>query len=163
MTTKLTAKPFNSLTLTPGRYLIVDPCYVFPDERWSEFCDTMFAIPGNKNCCLDSQGLVFSDNDIEFFVCGTAHGDGYYSLKESGISIGGCGVDAGLLAIIPENLIEKWNSKDKYTGIHENFGGVWIDIKKDTPIEVYRDGCFSFGSFDMNTDWENEEEEMDKE
>lgn len=129
----------ETFTLNAGDYWIGDPCYVFPSERWLDFC-----------ALCDSNFL--EDFGIKFFVCGTAYGDGFYSLKKKGIEVGGCGVDSGMLAIIPVALLKRWKSKKGYTGKQDNFGGVFVTLEKDSEIEFNGNGNFEFGDFKMVTD-----------
>jgi hypothetical protein len=132
----------EDVILTPGRYLVVDPCYVVPNEMWSDFCGASFVNHAATRASFDG---------ISFFCQGTAHGDGCFVLKCGNKTVGECGVDAGLLSIIPETLIQLWNSEKNYDGMWPNMGGVWVEIKENTPVH-YGDGNFSFGAFRMKTD-----------
>lgn len=74
-----------------------DPCYVMSKEDYDELIDQMF---------VDSieYGRVgkFTVNGHEFIVDNTAYGDGVYSGWN-----GSYGVDAGMLGVIPLELVKK--------------------------------------------------------
>ena len=100
-----------------GLFWVGDPCYVFPDERWNEFCELLFK----------TEGPTFMEEDGEtFFVDTTAYGDGRYPIENNLIRIGSCGVDAGLLSLIPVSLIKKWGDMNEAArlGVFTNVSGV---------------------------------------
>ncbi len=108
------------LILPAGKYLVTDPCYVYPDKFWSEFCN------------LIGDGGLLSADGKNFFVWGTAYGDGAYPVfsESSGEIKGEAAVDAGLLAIIPLALVKKWYKRRP--------GHVSLDkltVELDIPIE----------------------------
>lgn len=80
---------------------IGDPCYVpefDPVPVWNDFCDLIFSDDFKKN---PGESHVVSYNGIEFVFGSTAHGDGCYPVNIRGATHGRCGVDAGLLSVIP--------------------------------------------------------------
>lgn len=115
MNIKMSPLP-SEYMLEPGSYIIVDPCYVFPDGHWSEFCEELFKDNNDVN-------LVTVDGG-EFIVWNTLYGDGTYPVYEHGDKLGECGVDAGLLAVIPLGL---FGSSDL---------AVEIDIKVPSNIQI---------------------------
>lgn len=150
----LVSNPFvfanNEVVFAPGRYWVGDPAYVVPNDEWSLFCDALFA-------SNDAHSGFCRENN--FFCLGTAYGDGCYLLRENGMVVGSCGVDAGLLSIIPEILVKLWKSEEKYDGVWPYMGGIWIDLKKSAEVEPYGKGNFRFADFDMNTEDEDEFED----
>lgn len=145
--TPIKNNPFSAsnetVKLTPGRYLVVDPCYVVPNEMWLMVCNLLPS---------DRESICLTYASHKFFVQSTAYGDGSYSLSNNANFVGTCGVDAGLLSIIPESLVKLWKSEENYSGVWPDMGGVWVDIAKDTEVKPYGTGNFKFGPFDMNTE-----------
>ena len=118
-----------------GRYLIVDPCYIFEND-WKKICDEI------DN---DNNWLVMTINNFNVFMFGTTNGDGEYKVGN-----GKCLVDSGLLSIIPEGLI---TSLDKADDVF----GVWGELHGDiTIVEV---GIVKIGSFVIDTSVEEDDEE----
>lgn len=133
------------MELKKGKYWVGDPCYKYPSQKWSEFCDVYFKT---------------GDGEIQteygnFFVCSTAYGDGYYSLKKNGVSVGGMGVDAGLLSVIPAHIIAKMENNTNMEL------GCFIDLTEDCEIS-HSGGDFEFGGFSVNTSGNGEEDEEDE-
>lgn len=154
---KMTANQVG-IVLKKGKYIVTDPCYVFPDSEWSKFCDTTQSIEGNENCALDRDGIKISYNGIDFFVCGTKYGDGCFPIYKNGIPIADLGVDAGLLSVIPVELLKTWKADMK----EAKRLGVFITLDKSYPVKV-SDGDFSFGPFEVFTGEENPYNEEDDE
>jgi len=112
---------------------IGDPCYVLQDELWDDVCDQIFK--GGKET-----GHVitvnYKGNDLSFIQCGTAYGDGCFS-SQTGFEYG---VDAGILAIVPEELIhDDYNLDDSL--------GKLFEIETDN-ISLQTDGKGTFVFFD---------------
>lgn len=76
-----------------GRIWIGDPCYVIPDKEWLTFLDVLWS-------ASDEDGVVINTPKGNFFVWGTAYGDGEYPVERSSENIGSCGVDSGLLCVM---------------------------------------------------------------
>jgi len=89
-----------------------DPCYV-PEfnDNWDDFCGVLFSME-------DDDSHVMSCNGIEFVVGNTAYGDGYYHVSSGGK----CGVDAGLLSVIPAGHF----GLDANSG--NDYGGVFVTV-----------------------------------
>jgi len=130
-------KGLQSSTVTrlpPGKYWVTDPCYVYPESEWSDYCN---------NC---DEGMKEYDG-VAFFNWGTAYGDGEYEVERGGSLAGTCGVDAGLLAIIPVELAEKWGKRD-YAEL--SLIGTMIELTE--PTEVHESGGdVRFGQFSIKT------------
>lgn len=112
----------NALPRLSGKLWIGDPCYVVPDASWDDVCTQMFS--GRFKDCSE---YLFRSYGVEFFVAGTAYGDGCYPVYQNGIRIGSCGVDAGLLSAIPVELIEEWRKLDSRNGEPADLG-VFVDV-----------------------------------
>lgn len=74
-----------------GDIVIIDPCYIFPENLWSEFCDAYWAAKGSAQ---------IEWNGTKMLVNGTAYGDGCYPVVYKGEDVGTAGVDAGLLCVL---------------------------------------------------------------
>jgi hypothetical protein len=144
--------------LATGKFWIGDICYVYPNKEWSGkhgyFCDTLKEVgcySYNEPKYIDSNnGLFFTYKDTPFFVCVTRHGDGVYNLKHHNKIVGKLRVDAGLLSVVPEELIALWNSVANYDGVWSSMGGVWLDIPKDFKV-VASNGDFKFAGYSIKT------------
>ena len=145
--------------LKAGKYICIDPCYIFPDEEWSDLCDC-FEYKGFKkqkgNCSSftrvdQCEGLEMSYKGEKFVVIGTRHGDGGYPIKNGRQIIGELSVDAGLLAVIPLELATSWPEFEEKKDL-----GVIVEIKCDTVLNV-SGGNFDFGRFSVKTDDDEED------
>lgn len=119
---------------------IGDPCYApelssDDDETWQEFCSFYFDAGG------DNEGFLIAEHrGVEFLVGGTAHGDGCYELN-----IGGhCGVDAGLLSVIPAGAF----GLDPDSG--DDYGGNFVEIDGRCYMDEYH--TFHAGSVNVITE-----------
>lgn len=90
-----------SFHLHVGTYVVTDPCYVFPDEMWSDLCDQIFLRDEEESGVIEMDGH-------KIWWGGTAHGDGTYPVYLNGIFQGNFGVDAGLFAIFPIEFVKKY-------------------------------------------------------
>ena len=131
------------------RVWIGDPCYVLQDELWDDVCEQIFK-GGHKEV-----GHVITVNyngtEISFIQCGTAYGDGCFN-SNTGFEYG---VDAGCLAIVPEELIhEDYNLDDSL--------GNYFEIETDN-ISLQTDGkgtfTFSDGTKVIEIIWTGGEED----
>jgi len=155
-------------SLPPGRYYIGDPCYVIKDEEWSDALEGthyfgLFASgEAATNRAYNDKHLmngVFSyhiDTGIEdsksylLAASSTEYGDGSYNCYDGGCYLGECGVDAGLIAAIPAEMIEEYGTE---SGLEL---GVVHEFKR--PFTVgYSDGIISFGDVQVNTGDEDDE------
>lgn len=74
-----------------AEYYLGDPCYVIPDDEWTDFCNTM-----------NYEGDDFDFKGETCRVIGTG-GDGDF---------GGLSVDAGIIGVIPVSLCDPQALKD---------------------------------------------------
>ena len=126
---KLTVEDDYSLKLQPGRYVIIDPCYIYPDEEWSDFCDKV----------EDLESFVATYNGTKFLVFNTAYGDGSYPVYDgAGAEVGSASVDAGLLSVIPYDLFPELATKEEL--------GVVIYIPTEVRARV-EDSNLTLGSY----------------
>src|ERR1035438_2412790 len=100
--------PQKRLVIPPGTPLWVgDPCYVL--EPWEEFCNiTSYTREANYmqlqreyDTAHERIREVSSPKLWPMIYWSTAYGDGCYPLYRDGREIGSCGVDAGMLSVIP--------------------------------------------------------------
>lgn len=142
--------PLEEKTITlNGKFWIGDPCYIFPDTEWQELCNLMFPNDSNEADFNDSETVRVVEIEGETcYLFGTAYGDGVYPLVVDGKMVDELGVDAGMLSVIPMNLVRKrsngW-SKSKQFGVN-NFT---IDVK-DAKISV-KNGDFTLGDIKIYT------------
>jgi hypothetical protein len=89
-----------------GTYVITDPCYVFPDEMWSDLCSKIFCREDENKECPDT-GVIEMDGH-QIWWGHTAHGDGSYAVRVDGAKVGEFCVDAGMFAIFPVAFVQKY-------------------------------------------------------
>jgi hypothetical protein len=104
---------------------IGDPCYVIQDELWDDVCAQIFK---------DSEKEVghvitvnYNGNELSFIQCGTAYGDGCFN-SQTGFEYG---VDAGCLAIVPEELIHEDCNLDDSLGQYFEIETANISLQTD--------------------------------
>ena len=71
----------------PGGVWFGDPCYVYPDGRWHEFCDAMFSYEKIYTPGRHYVGQVTSPTSRVWYVWSTAFGDGSYRLQLNGNTV----------------------------------------------------------------------------
>ena len=132
-----------TLVLPPGRYFVGDPCYVIPDNLWSDFCDITF----------ESQTYTIEEFRGHLMLAGsTAYGDGRYA-DNNGQTYG---VDSGMLGIVPEAL---WlNAPEREIA---GYGQI-VEFGTMFPASC-NNGVFSFGPIFIDTQHDDEEDENDDE
>jgi len=127
---------------------IGDPCYVIQDKLWDDVCEQIFK-GGQKEVGFVIT-LNYKGNELSFIQCGTAYGDGCFD-SQSGFEYG---VDAGCLAIVPEELVDEENNIDDLGKIFE--------IETDN-ISLKTDGKGTFYFYDgtklIETIWTAADEE----
>lgn len=146
----LTTYPLTDREISlSGKYWIGDPCYVFPDEEWQQLCKLMY--PEGKADFEDRDIIrVVNVNGIHCYLFGTAYGDGSYDLKDSGEDIAELGVDAGMLSMIPIELVNaKGWGETKWAGHVVTLKGGKKRIGVDN-------GDFFFGKLSINTSGDDE-------
>jgi len=112
-----------------GEYYLGDPCYVIPDDEWSDFCSIM-----------RDDGEDFEYKGETCRVIGTG-GDG---------SFGGLSVDAGIIGVIPVVLCDPDSLKatvpsdarliNRFATL-EKYGWGDIILVDDDPINGYHCEC----------------------
>lgn len=150
-------KQEDSVSLN-GKYFVTDPCYVIPNEQWDEFCENLSkAEEKSKNhSCI----CTFDMNGKKAVVFGTAYGDGEYPVYKNDIFIGRCGVDAGLLSLLPVTE-EELNDEDQYVLPVAQLG---VFVELNTTLEMPKEGNVVSvdDGFKIITDGEDEEEEYEE-
>lgn len=144
-----TYKLENNSVKLKGKYFIGDPCHAISDKKdWAELCGLMF--PDDGVADFDDSNNIrvveieYNNKVHKCYLFGTAYGDGSYPLYKDGNLVDYLGVDAGMLSLIPAELLQK-----------ENYGesvhcGAFMDIDENDMMLV-SNGNFTYGSFDINT------------
>jgi hypothetical protein len=145
----------NVTKLPKGKYVIIDPCYVFGDDTkfWDDFVG--FSFPKAMN----GRGrgpFTVETNGKKWVTWSTRYGDGVYPVSQDMVVMGKAGVDAGCLAIVPEELVEDTEMGVAVTVNHDTVP----DIKEgDAEIDnVYVCTCGGHGE-DVPYIDEDEQEE----
>ncbi len=145
----------TKFNLKAGKYIISDPCYLFPKDEWHDFCGVINYGEGYQSVVGNCESIYPKKSKSEFelkykgkslYVIPTAYGDGCYALKQGRKTIGSLGVDAGLLSVIPLELAQSWPDFEK--GEH---CGIVIELKEDSILSC-KGGDFKFGEFSVKTD-----------
>ena len=151
--------------LPAGTYYIGDPCYVIKDDEWMQALEetNYFNMFPSKAATRDheynksgTQYGVFSyeihgiNGKYVFAASSTAYGDGEYHCEKDGSTIGMCGVDAGLIAAIPIEMIEDYGDD---SGLDL---GLVYDFDHDFYIN-YSDGAIGFGDVIVHTEDDGDE------
>lgn len=125
-----------------GKYYVGDLCYVMHD-KWGEFCDQ--TIVGND--VLDGEVVV---GGVKVATYCTMYGDGTYADQEGRKY----GVDAGLIGCIKVEDIAPEELK--------NLGDGNV-IEFDAPFYTgSKDGVIYFGDVEINTGYEEDEEDEEE-
>lgn len=142
----------KNFKLRAGRYLVVDPCYVFGDDDalWSKICDAFY--PNDDNPKEWKRELVMSVDNDKVYMFGTNSGDGVYPVYQDHSQIGSCGVDAGLLSFIPKEVVDEIDCSLTRTGGGDL--GTWVDIDDDYKVK-YEDGDVSVANLFVDTSFSN--------
>jgi hypothetical protein len=119
-----------------GAYWITDPCYLYPDGEWHSFCRDLH---GNG---------VYEHSGQPFFVWSTAYGDGMYPVI--GPKCGSAGVDSGLLAVIPDDLVREWGESDEAKGLEKRMLACSIRLARSFIINEEKGDIF-FGNYCVYT------------
>jgi hypothetical protein len=137
-----------------GDVIITDPCYFIKDEIWSALCSQVWFDNG-KNTSFTDRGTIYY-NGATILYSSTAYGDGSYNVTEvDGIKHSSFGVDAGMMAIVTREDLEKICNEDfeidTLCAYVEDFHGI---------VDADGDGNFT-GNLEVCTDGSNEEEDDD--
>jgi hypothetical protein len=113
------------------RLWVGDPSYILGADNWSCACDFLIAAGcDDENQPREHVYRVELDGGA-FFVAKTQHGAGNYKGK-TGQSYS---VEAGMLAIVPENMI---------TGDYAEFGTIFKMKRGNVELRCEKDGSFIF-------------------
>lgn len=151
-----------------GQVVVADPCYFEqlskPHEKWDQFCNKMFAHGNNHR-----GPFVFDLNGHTCVTASTKFGDGSYPhfgteiVEEHG---GDLGVDAGLIAIIPREAVDKL----PYNYAIYNVNGIFhyeegnFYIEGDKSLTIITNGDDEEEDDDYEEDqWEDDQDEEDEE
>ncbi len=127
-----------------GKYYIGDLCYAIADDGWDDFCKLTITDDGNV---LDG---YFKWKTKFLWTHGTAYGDGCF-LDQKGHEYS---VDAGLIGVLPFDLI------DKHEYDLNDLGNI---VTFAHPFTCdYDDGIFIIGHLKIDTDPGSREEEIDE-
>ncbi len=144
-------------------HYVGDPCYVIPNDRWSEFCEKLFACETYEKY---GGGVVHWEVDGETHQIGvqsSPNGDGCWSFDmqdDEGNDIV-LGVDAGLLATVPmECVCPKADVSDSGAVFHDEpsletsdqDGGV-VELNGQKNKEYYNSLCDECGEHDPHLDY----------
>jgi hypothetical protein len=126
-----------SVVVPPGKYVLGDPCYSVPSERWDVACDT-------SDCFSRAVAKVYEHHVLGF---STKWGDGVYRGSD-GFRYG---VDAGLIGLVPWEL-----AKDNFDPELSTI----IEYTRETVV-TNDDGLMNFGKviIDTNDSGFDEEDE----
>lgn len=143
------ASPYNrkqdftivtEVTVPPGTYVVGDPCYAVPNDRWHEWLDASDMGPVNHS----REHVLCADLDGRTCVgVSTAFGDGSYPDNLGN----GYGVDAGLIGLVPIELVDRetWSYAP----------GGWMEpviMTFDKPVTCYYDdGTIHLGDLVIKT------------
>lgn len=123
----------KSPVFEPGKYVVIDPCYVFGnnDTFWNDFCYFL----GNQRYVY---GFIEIDNYYVYYF-NTKYGDGQYPVYkkddvDNTYEPKFIGVDSGMLSIIPIEIFDKYYDRKVH---NENSTsdlrlGAIIELKKQT-------------------------------
>ena len=129
-----------------GTYYIGDPCYVI-NKDWLDVLE--------QNSYFDDDIQEQKVKGFDVAIGATKHGDGLYSDN----FFNEYGVDAGLIGIVPKELIPYVNDDDEAEKMIANGAGYLYYF--DKPFSVYiDDGYYEFGNIKIDTeDWDEEFDE----
>lgn len=138
----------NGLVMPAGEYLVGDPCYGVPGERWSEWLTASDPDVFGDNPVLDAQlqrVLIAPLDGHPVLGIGTAHGDGQYEDQHGAVYP----VDSGLIGLVPVGLV---SDPISVTGMQRVTFGVAFEC-------LYDDGVIYLGDLAIDTNDQEEEDE----
>jgi len=147
-----------------GDIVITDPCYFIKDEIWSALCSDGW-FDNSKNTPFTDAGTLYY-NGATILYSSTACGDGSFDVVETdGIKSSSFGVDAGMMAIITCEDLEKISDSDfsidaLLCAYVEDFQGTAEADGKGNfigSLEVWTDGSEE----QTNNSWEDDDVDTD--
>lgn len=125
-------EPVLVATLPPGEYVVGDPCYSIPDDKWHAWLRAAdYTNPSREHV------LVAEVNGHLCVGVSTFYGDGSYPDNMGNLHP----VDAGLLGLVPLAIAEK-----------NSMGDDRVIMTFDEPIECrYNGGLVTLGSVEIET------------
>ncbi len=139
---EIISQDHERVTLAPGIYIISDPCYQVPQDKWGELLNS---------CDYFENAIVghyerSKSKTVQVVSFGTAYGDGTYFDQDRTEY----GVDAGMVGIMLVSDIGKKNVDSKLGRI----------VTFTEPFECYSErGVIHFGYIEIDTDPQGDEEE----
>jgi hypothetical protein len=141
-----------------GTYYIIDPCYVLQNIiDWGEYCKACFP---NEHIYINPLYILLKEGDKTWTIptWGTNSGDGVYPVFEDGYckEIGECGVDAGVLSFIPQEVVKMSLAKGNDLAKDGDLIHLGVRIALEyggTP--VFADGDCRLGNFRVITSGNN--------
>lgn len=129
-----------SATMPAGTYVIGDPCYAIPGERWHEWLD---AADFMNNLRILKAPI---DGHMAIGV-GTAYGDGAYLGSDGNVY----GVDAGMIGLVPVEV-----AAPRPPGL----GSTHVQVTFDSEIECrYDNGTIILGNIEIPTDYLDDDDD----
>lgn len=137
-------KVVSVVTVPPGVYVVGDPCYAVPRDRWMEWLEASdYTVQSREHVlCADLDGRTCVG-------VSTAFGDGEYP-DNLGHSYG---VDAGLIGLVPIELVDRstWSYGEHHMPVIMTF---------DKPVTCYYDdGTIHLGDVVIKTGDDARDEE----
>lgn len=135
--------------LQPGRYWVGDPCYVLDGGNgwdWQKLLDqtNYFGLMDNEGNCRPrwAQAGEFELKGMRMAASPTLYGDGCY--ETDNLNGRRLGVDAGLIACIPEEMLPNGEGTDlgEFVVIREPFTVFFSEkgVIQFGPVKVYTGG-----------------------
>ena len=132
----------NTITLPSGEYIIIDPCYVMPDDAYQKMIDTIYSTSHMEENQFTYKGKTM-------VVFGTAYGDGGYPNTFNNNNIL---VDSGQIAIIPTSVLTKKVIKSN--------ANCSVVVTFENNVQCRNnDGIMEFGNITVDTRPEEDEED----
>lgn len=120
-----------------GTYIVGDPCYAVPDERWMEWLEA-------ADYTSDDKILLAHLDGHPVLGIGTARGDGCYGGSDGN----SYPVDTGLIGLVPVELDGATKEQEKYS--EKNRSPV-VKFERDFRCS-YEDGTITLGHIEIETD-----------
>lgn len=145
-----------SNTLSAGKYVICDLCYLFKGEDWAEMCDQFFKKSDNNSVAI---GRL---SGFEFAMASTAYGDGEY-LSTSKITFPVDSGTIGCLNISDESIFEKFPElKERIDAESALFQAALINFEFPFSVSVLN-GEISFSdALTIFTDHDEDDDDIDE-